>query len=182
MHFSHHLRLRRKPKTTSEPELEISAPVSQPFDYGSTGVPPWMNDYSTHITEPAGQRHAARSGNYHTKHAYVKPDWASSSSCSSSLKTPAHDPNRPPPLLQVPLHMAVGDEGFVGCKELAKDTYGDEIEAGVKGNTKKRRLGLFGRNRGLDERGQLAEEWEEIYSDDWGCPDEYSRNKRRWFD
>ena len=86
------------------------------------------------------------------------------------LVAPEHDPNLPPPLLQVlplPKGRLMEDAEWQG-----------EEEPGTPVKIKKRG---FWRNRGLDERGRLASEWEEVYDADWGGPEEYERG-RRWYD
>lgn len=150
-----------KKNNPSEPELEISAPISQPFQYGQDGCPPWMNDYATHLTAPICTPHAA-SKKYHTKHAYTEEaaisrssteGWGSDSSRSVSL----NDISAPSPLLQVPYYAR---EGYIEP-------------------TKHKKRHLF-RNRGLNANGELADDYEEIAEDAWDSPYSSQKKHRKW--
>jgi hypothetical protein len=146
----------KKPKSesASAPAIfSISAPTSQPFDYEKNPLPPWQATFlETHTID---HENIPDPKVYHTKY--------------------------PPP--QFPQHFPVAESDWSGvrtrCGSDASSTSTVEEPKKHKWFASTRRL--F-RNRGLDENGNLKNDYQDIVDDDWGTPDAYTSksNQPKW--
>jgi len=124
--------------------MSISAPCSLPFDYEKNPLPPWQNPYSTHAIRPVPAPPPKRA---FTTHSTYEPK-----------PVPEFDLEwRTQPLS--PRQQGFQREGGKGPVMALRKRW--------MGLAPLRRK-LFG-NEGLDERGRLKAEYEEMEETDWGC-------------
>ncbi|MCJ1403804.1 hypothetical protein MMC11_007027 [Xylographa trunciseda] len=122
--------------------MSISPPRSLPFDYEKNPLPPWQNPYSTHAIRPVPAPPP--------KHALTPP------SAYTPKAVPAFDLDwRTQPL-------SPRQQGF------ARERRGKGLGGAWRQRWAPVRRKLFG-NEGLDERGRLKAEYEEVEEPDWGC-------------
>ena len=163
----------KKPKPS--PEMEISSPIPQKYDYANGVVPPYHRAYDVHTVKSG----PAPPSTYHTKHNHTpKPPpsfenyWEYGNRNVPAAMARIQRPPKEMSSTQMPQAYV---EPVPEMTETEKPRWPSRWTHNEKGARK-----AFFRNRGLDNHGRLKLAYEEVGEDDWETPDEYySRAERK---